>query len=165
MEEYASEAVVLRREPQGEADSRISFFTKKYGKLVAKARSARKITSKLSAHLEPGMVSEIRLVEKNGMLIVDALKRKKLSLAPATLYFLDRILAEADPDMDLWQMLQSDSFSWHSVLGLLGWDPKSAVCGSCAALPSSFHIGRQDFLCVSCSRYEPQKNLIVLNKV
>lgn len=151
MEEYGGEAIVLRRESHGEADSRISLFMKRYGRLTAKAKSARKITSKLSAHLEPGMVSEVRLVEKNDLHIVDALKTARLSVALPDLYFLDRLLGEADPDPALWQMVRSGSFSWDSVLKVLGWDPSEAACGACNGLPAAFHIGKQDFFCTSCA--------------
>jgi recombinational DNA repair protein (RecF pathway) len=163
MQEYGGEAIVLRREPHGESDSRISLFTKRYGKLTAKAKSARKITSKLSAHLEPGMVSEVRLVEKNDMLVTDALKREKFTYAPATLYFLDRMLAEAVPEEEVWQMLRSGSFSWQKALGALGWAPDGAVCGTCAGTPAAFHVGRQDFFCVSCAGRIQSQELIVIS--
>ncbi|MBI2623458.1 MAG: recombination protein O N-terminal domain-containing protein [Candidatus Liptonbacteria bacterium] len=162
MQEYAGEAVVLRREPHGEQDSRVSLFTKRYGKLTAKAKSARKITSKLSPHLEPGLVTDIRLVEKNDMLVTDALKREKLALPPSTLFSLDRVLAEAVPEEELWSMIRNGDFSWRAALGELGWDPREAACAVCAASPEAFHAGRQEFFCSSCAMKMKVGDLIVL---
>ncbi|MEK7212689.1 MAG: recombination protein O N-terminal domain-containing protein, partial [Patescibacteria group bacterium] len=51
MQEYLSEAVVLDAVPNGDLDLRVHLFTKKFGKLTAKVKSARKITSKLAGHL------------------------------------------------------------------------------------------------------------------
>jgi recombinational DNA repair protein (RecF pathway) len=151
MQEYGGEAIVLRREVQGEADTRVSLFLKRFGKLTAKAKSARKITSKLSSHLEPGMVSEVRLVEKNDMLVTDALKSARVSLTSADLYFLDKLLGEADPDPVLWELVRNGDFSWERALQMLGWDPTEALCEKCEGAPAAFHIARQSFFCAACS--------------
>lgn len=149
MQEYGGEALVLRKEPQSECDSRVSLYMKRYGKLVAKAKSARKITSKLSAHLEPGNISEIRLVEKNDLHVVDALKKNKLDINPRDLYLIDRILSEADPDPEFWRLLSSGRFNWNRALSILGWDPKEASC-SCGLSPRAFDISKQEFFCKNC---------------
>ncbi len=178
MYEYSGEAIVLRRENLGEHDSRISFLTKKFGKLVAKAKSARKLTSKLSAHLEPGTVSELRLIEKNDLLVVDALKKTRLVIAPADLFFVDRLLAEQDPDLPLWHMLRDGAFSWEEILRMLGWDPREAVCSGCEGFspelirkPSpfrvsgqvlNFHVGKQIFFCDSCVSRMSSRDIIPL---
>jgi len=160
MQEYGGEAIVLRKEPLGEQDNRVSFFSKRFGKLVAKAKSARKITSKLSAHLEPGNISEIRLVEKNEVLIVDALKKTRLSIPPSDLYLLDRLLGEGEADIALWHAVRDGQFSWQRILALLGWDPQEAACSTCSAMPWGFHIPRQDFFCVSCASNMPRRDII-----
>ena len=67
MQEYVTEAVVLDAVPSAELDVRVSLFTKKFGKLVARAKSVKKITSKLAGHLEPGNVVKIRLFGEKGV--------------------------------------------------------------------------------------------------
>ena len=150
MQEYGGEAIVLRREAQSEADSRVSLFFKRFGRLTAKAKSARKITSKLSAHLEPGNITEVRLVEKNDILLVDAMKKSRVEISPSNLYLLDRVLGEGDPDPALWHAVRDGQFSWEHALALLGWDPREASCGTCGAFPDNFHVARHDFFCMSC---------------
>src|SRR3989344_9497714 len=98
MQEYVSEAVVLDKMSQGDLDNRFFLFTKRFGKLVAKAKSGRKITSKLSPHLEPGNVSFVRLIEKNGLQVGDALKAARIGAEPAQLAALNSLLSESEPD-------------------------------------------------------------------
>lgn len=50
---YRTEAVVLRQTPIGEADLLLTLYTPHEGKLRAIAKGARRLTSKLSGHLEP----------------------------------------------------------------------------------------------------------------
>jgi len=50
------------------------------------------------------------------------------------------------------------------VLGVLGWDPTEAACGVCAATPSAFHVGRQEFFCDLCAVRSPRKDLVLLRK-
>ena len=163
MQEYLTDAVVLNSEPNGDLDSRVSLFTKQFGKLTAKAKSARKITSKLSGHLQPGNLAQARLVEKNGLQIVDALKQKALHIALTDLYFLDRLLAETEPDLKLWQILIGEKFDWSEIFKLLGWDPKEARCAGCnAAAPSFFYVRDQEFFCKSCAANLSKDDIIHL---
>ncbi len=163
MTEYLSEAIILAKEPNGDLDVRISVFTKKFGKLRAKAKSARKITSKLSAHLEPGTLSQVRIVEKNGLQIVDALKHFSLSVPPSTLYFLDRILAEGEPEPAIWHALASQKFNWKNALAVLGWDPGEAACHACNKRnPSFFDIRDQIFLCDTCRSQNGKNQLLYI---
>lgn len=150
MQEYSTEAIVLDKETNGDLDVRVMLFTKKFGKLIGKAKSARKITSKLSGHLESGNLIQARLVEKGGLQIVDALKKEKLSNAPADFYFLGRLLADAEPESDLWRALTEGNFSWHEVLKILGWDPEFAACSACKKRASAFHAKSQEFFCGVC---------------
>ncbi len=180
LEYYFPEAVVLAKDSVGEADSRVFLYAKDFGKLVAKARSARKITSKLSSHLEPGNLIQVRLVEKNGLQVVDALKTGKVEINFPDLFFLNEVLHEADYDQAVWGELTANrpstqlprhgsgqvgasksqianhdkiepKFSWTKVLKILGWDPEQASCGICKRnKPYSFNINEQSFICESC---------------
>ena len=152
MLEYVSEAVVLDREENGDLDAVLLIFTKKFGKLRAKAKSARKITSKLSSHLEPGNLSQVRLVEKNGFQITDALKHARLGVTPPDLYFLNQLIPEAEPDFLLWEALVEKKFNWQEILRILGWDPALGRCEVCRkGIPEFFHLKKLDFVCERCS--------------
>ncbi|MBI4094720.1 MAG: recombination protein O N-terminal domain-containing protein [Candidatus Liptonbacteria bacterium] len=152
MLEYVDDALVLDKEPNGDLDVRVSLFTRRYGKLVAKAKSARKITSKLSSHLEPGNLVSVRLVEKNGLQAVDALKVGAARISPPDLYLLHSLIAEHEPDGNLWAAVSERAFSWSEVLKVLGWDPQGARCEACgAAEPKAFHVATQRFACRECA--------------
>ena len=159
IEYYFPEAVVLVRDSVGEADSRVFVYAKDFGKLNAKVRSARKITSKLSSHLEPGNLIQVRLVEKNGLQVVDALKTGKVEINFPDLFFLNEVFHEADFDSAVWGILVGSStlrsgrepFDWKKVLRVLGWDPEQASCGICKRnKPYSFNINEQSFICENC---------------
>ncbi len=173
MQEYFTEALVLDKEPNGDLDSRIIILTKNFGKLIAKAKSARRITSKLAGHLEPTNFIKVRLVEKNGLQIVDALKTSRSKIPLADLYFLSQLLAEGEPEPAIWDLLFKKEFSWPKALKILGWDPDSASCASCPAKAASFHLKTQEFFCQKClpgvfrqtgSSKIPAAEVIYLNK-
>ena len=50
---YKTEAIVLRQRRLGEADRIVTLYTPGYGKLEAKAKGVRKITSRMAGHLQP----------------------------------------------------------------------------------------------------------------
>lgn len=153
----------MDKEMNGDSDSRIALFTKRFGKLTPKARSLRKITSKLSGHLEPGNLVLARLVEKNGLQVVDALKTSRVSVNPPDLYFLGRILAEAEPEPILWQLLSSGSFNWREILKILGWDPNEAICAIChKGMVAAFAVGSQEFFCEECVSKLEEKEVILI---
>ena len=152
MTEFVSEVLVLGRESTGEFDARVSLFTRRYGKLVAKAKSIRKITSKLSGHLQPGTFARARFIEKNGLQVADALKYGFFNSSRDNLRILDKIIPEAEPDIGLWAELASGGLRWRTVLKILGWDPNHALCASCGAKEIvSFGPSEQEFLCKECA--------------
>ncbi len=151
MIEYLSEAIVMKREPYAEQDGRFWLFTKKFGKLVVRGRSTRKITSKLAGHLGEGNLVRARLIEKNGLQVVDALKEKTLPVSFADLLILETLLPEAIPEAELWELLLEPSFNWNATLKILGWDPQEAVCRNCGKrLPEYFLLRSQEFGCKNC---------------
>jgi len=164
MHEYFSEALVLDREPYRDLDDRFSLFTKRFGKLVAKAKSSRKITSKLSGHLQPGNIVYARFVERGGLQLVDALKIARLERNPNDLHSLHLLLSESEADPRLWNTLITRDFNWPELLKVLGWDPSEAVCALCGGMPArSFHIASQEFFCRPCSSKSVQNTLIYLD--
>jgi len=162
MQEYVSEAVVLRKEPVRDFDARYYFFTKRFGKIVGRATSTRKINSKLAGHLEPGNLARVRFVEKNGTRVVDALKEQKLGISLPDLGRLDALLAESGPETDLWDEMLSGRFSWPNALRILGWDPAGAVCEKCGKAAPYFYLPRQEFFCAACASKFKQSELILV---
>jgi recombinational DNA repair protein (RecF pathway) len=158
MEEYVSNAIVLKKDQSGEFDARYALFTERFGKVSGKTTSSRKITSKLAGHLEPGMLAKVRFVEKGGAQIVDALKISRLEIAPRDLLALNSLLPEMQAEEELWAELVRHPFSWSTVLKILGWDPEGAVCSVCHRPATSFFIPQQDFFCDACvSRLRPNE--------
>ncbi len=160
MHEYVAQAVVLDKEPFREYDSRVSFFTEKFGKLIGKTVATRKLTSKLAAHLEPGNFVNVRFVEKKNLQIVDGLKSGKLRVTAPDLYFLHQILPEGEPETDIWAMLRENRFSWRETLKILGWDPTDSRCVSCGKTPHAFQISHQEMYCKTCAEKFPQSEIL-----
>lgn len=164
MREYLTQAIILEREPQGELNSRVTLWTRKFGKMRGRATSLSKITSKLSAHLEPGLLSDVRLVENRNIQIVDALKIRRLAMSPGDLVRMGRLLGEGEPDEDLWDAITSPRWSWSGVLGTLGWHPHGAACVLCGRRPEAFSISTQDFFCEICaSKLHPDALIYIHN--
>ncbi|MEK7093754.1 MAG: recombination protein O N-terminal domain-containing protein [Patescibacteria group bacterium] len=161
MREYTTPAIILRREVRGECDERISFFSRGLGKMTARTVSSRKILSKLSPHLEPGNLATLRLIEKNDLSIVDALKEKNLAWQLSNVFHLNNLLSENDTDPELWHLL-SGTPSWKKILRILGWDPQEASCEECSGTaPRYFDTRTQHFLCSDCYANFPEKATII----
>lgn len=150
MREYVGEAVVLHKDFQGELDERVVFFAKDFGKQSAKIKSGRKITSKLSPHLEPGNLIRVRWIEKGSLQVVDALKRGKLGFTPGFLRSVCDILAEHNHDEEVWNFLLSDKESSAELLTILGWNPKTAICQVCSSDPYLFEVESLGYYCADC---------------
>lgn len=156
MLEQVTEAIVLDKEPFGETHMRVHLFTKALGRVTAKATSARKITSKLNAHLEPLMVTTVRLVQKNHLpQVIDALQIKKLpaeTLPPLRL--IKELAAEYEPDDALYAACVGVSpnrrQSVRAILALLGYDPQFAACVACGKPPVFFSLSGLSFGCAAC---------------
>ena len=166
MQEYVTKALVLDKASRGgEADTRYFFFTERYGKISARAKSSRKIVSKLAGHLEPGTLASVRIIEQHGTQVVDALKIDRMSIALADLARLNELMGEWEPDRELWQEISGGrGISWTNALAILGWDPRGAVCARCARADARhFFIPRQEFFCANCvsiSRF-PKDHLLL----
>lgn len=163
MYEYLTDAVVLERYAAGDKDSTVSFFTKRFGKLIGRAQSARKITSKLSGHLEPGIVLKVRLLEKRGLRVVDALKYARTTIALQDLRFLNRLLGDGEPDQRIWRMFLKGKLEWKPLLALLGWDAAYARCASCGGVPEAFDVRAQEFFCTWCSSSLKQGEVLYIH--
>ncbi|MBI3638352.1 DNA repair protein RecO [Candidatus Wolfebacteria bacterium] len=171
MKEYLTNTLVLGMEDSGDFDKVVFLYTEKLGKVSAKAKSARKITSKLSAHLEPLNFSKIRLVHKNGFQIVDALTLKKIKASKEAILLLDflkEMTVDLQPDKKLWSLIQKSfrdlnagNFSYKPLLSNLGFDPRFATCQICGkANVAYFSAKEQFFICKLCVSKIPQNDII-----
>lgn len=171
MREYFTEAVVLEVSPVGLQDRIVNLYTKDFGRLKAKVVGGRKITSKLSPHLEEGNLVETRLVEKNRFTVTDAILKKKFRKNPSVfdvLFLLKSVVPELVPDLRLWhglvQGLEREIPDKKIFLKLLGYNSVFADCDHCGSREINyFSAGTQVFLCRECFRYAGTHGLKVIS--
>jgi DNA repair protein RecO (recombination protein O) len=70
MRTYKTEGIIIRRNNIGEADKILTIFTKDFGKIQAKAKGIRKITSKRSSSLELLNSCKIAFYKGAGMPVI-----------------------------------------------------------------------------------------------
>ncbi|MEK9186492.1 MAG: recombination protein O N-terminal domain-containing protein, partial [Patescibacteria group bacterium] len=161
------EAVVLDKEPAGEQDARVHFFTKELGKVSAKAVSVRKIISKLNSHLEPLNLVQIRLINKNKFQVADALKASSL---PAdclpVLRLIKEVFPEEQPDLALWGLVINNELTPAAVLKVAGFDSAHASCQLCQSRASlKFLVKNLDYFCSNCLSFgsnSPQNDTVIV---
>lgn len=189
MLEILTDALVIDKEDSGEYNSRVFLYTKEFGSLAARATSARKITSKLAAHLEPLNIVQVRLAQRNGgssrncgsnFQISDALLlhnakewRQSADVARGALEIIS-VLRESgfrgDADIDLWNTLYNifsnppvrsmESYAGE-ILKSLGFDPRFAKCRHCSAeSPARFIFQDFSFYCATCAPHVSSVMLI-----
>jgi DNA repair protein RecO len=172
MKECVTDALVLDIDDVGELDRLVYFYTPTLGKVVAKARSARKITSKLASHLQPLGFSKVRLVEKNGVQVVDALLLRRLAKSREAVefcQFIKEMTFENQPDRKLWLLvrksfddIKNGGFSYRPLIEALGFGPNFARCSICQNKNVSyFSIKEQVFFCKRCALKTPKNELIL----
>jgi len=115
---YQDQAIILKRKNFKDNDSLITCYTEKHGKLVLRAIGAKKILSKLSAHLEPINLSTInwiagkggeKLTGANTVLAFKNIKSnyEKLNFAQYFLEIIDKAVHTHHPDKKIFLFLKS----------------------------------------------------------
>lgn len=161
MVEYYTKALVLGRAGRGDLDGTLTLYTKELGRVSARVKSLRKLTSKLSGHLTPGRLANVRIVEMGGdtKQVVDALSLpSKTSLE--FLKFLDFIRQMAPiglPDLHLWHELEQAATNgtgegiYKKIISIMGYDAKNAICDNCSSVKIAYFVPRDImFLCSGC---------------
>lgn len=151
--EWVSEAIVLDKKPLKESDQTVTLYTERFGLVTAKVASGRKITSKLSPHLEPLNAAEVRLVARNGggYQITDALKITRVALPLPVLKLVAAVVLPGEPDPVLWGALREGAATVPLILKHLGFDPRSAACASCGSpAPEYFLFRDASYACGRC---------------
>ena len=161
MQEYYTPGIVLDREPRNELDEAVTIFTKDLGKVRAFTKSSRKITSKLSGHLSPGRLANVRFVERNKLQLVDVLSSPASSPAGELLPFLNfisKITPYGDADLSLWYTVEEIVRGNHlgpsvyrHLVERLGYSDEDALCHYCKNVRSSFfNLPEMTLFCANC---------------
>lgn len=171
MKEILTRALVLECFDVGEMDGLVRLYTKELGKVTARARSIRKITSKSGGHLQPLHFVVTRLVRRSGggdgygivdasvdPMFIGASPQKRFDLIPL-IGLLDRLTLDYMADGRLWLFVEKLFLKRYdhldavrTLISLLGFDPRSAACAHCHAWSvSAFVSGHDVFLCDSCA--------------
>ena len=166
MQDIVTDAIILKKENLHDFNAIYTLFTKSQGKVTARATSVRKITSKLAAHLEPGLLSKIRLVARNGVLgarshfqVVDALLEKRLYTNHSFLDLVSGISLSLHVDLALWNFLVTGNTDSKRLLALCGFG-ENQICISCGLPAVSLYHPEQEFMCHNCSVSVPKELVI-----
>ena len=117
MPTFRDKAIVLGRSTINEVDQIYTLFTEKHGKIVALAKSSKKIKSKLSGNLEPPALVDVLIAKGK---IFDRLAgaeaiskftqtREDLTKLSALNYFLeiiDKLYSEDQPEFKTYKLLE-----------------------------------------------------------
>lgn len=147
MHEQVTPSLVLARYLHGEADLRMTLFTRDLGKLTATVVSGRKPTSKLAPHLTEGSASAVRIIEAHGARVADALTIRTNVRTLEECLLLDRVIPELVHEPVVWDAATRRVLDWKVILAALGWDPSQGACEACGKPAAAFVVRSQDFLC------------------
>lgn len=168
MQDIVTDAIILKKDFLGDFNATYTLFTKGHGKVTARATSVRKITSKLAAHLEPGLLSKIRLVARNGVLgtrshfqVVDALLEQRLYTDHSFLDLVSGIALALHVDQSLWDFLVTGDTDNKRLLALCGFGENQA-CISCGLPAVNLYHRDLEFMCHNCSSMVPREQIIYI---
>ena len=115
MLEYETKAIVLAKKTAGDADGRVALYTEELGKIDVIAKGLKKITAKLSHHLEPMNLIQCSIVSANNKHLTSALSIKTfpnirkneaaLFVALKNLEILNQTISNPESDKILWKKL------------------------------------------------------------
>lgn len=159
MSYYQTKGLTLRRRDFGEDDRLFIIYTKNFGKVEVLAKGGKKIKSKLIAHLEPFLLSEVlvargvnydKLAGSNSLYYFKNIWQDilKIGLANYCLELVDALTKPAQPDREIYELLAktlylldqlknkfvlinlTKIFSWQ-LLSHLGYQPELFHCLAC----------------------------------
>lgn len=137
--EYYTPSVVLGRVERNDKDYALILYTRELGKVIATAKSIRKITSKLAGHLRAGNIADVRVVDRGSYQLIDALvdyipERREGLLQ--FLAFVEDMTAYGQQDLRLWyiveEVVRRGVFGpevYNYLLTLMGYDTNN--CQNC----------------------------------
>lgn len=157
-ETFNTKAIILKREPFREADTKVTVYSLEKGKLHLVARGAKKISSKLAGHLEPINFVDLMVVRGKQLdyagsaKALDCFGRMKndfdrIMQAGKILKILDRMVEIGDRDENIFSLLleslaklDDPEISNHGLLpaffsfklvSFLGYKPDLYSCAVC----------------------------------
>ncbi|MBU1036469.1 DNA repair protein RecO [Patescibacteria group bacterium] len=116
MSTFKTEALVLTKKPLRVADRLYILYTRHYGKVEAKVRSAARSQSKLAGHLEPFCISSVMIAKGRELETIAGAKLIKnfsftdfkiQSLANLASDLVNRLIKPAWPQQEIYQLLES----------------------------------------------------------
>ena len=106
------EGFVLKKKVLLEQDILVTLFTEEFGKIVAMAKGARKITSRRAAHLQTGNLITAQLSESHDMYFIQSTEilsgfmqiktEQKLNVLYLYLFIMDKLLPERQQEKSLY---------------------------------------------------------------
>ncbi|MEX0877411.1 MAG: DNA repair protein RecO [Candidatus Spechtbacterales bacterium] len=113
---YFTDAIVLGSRPTGEADELVSCYTRDFGKMIIKARSSKKITTKQGIFLHNPSIIRFNFVISRTGYIFSGIKSIKghpaisdnitaLAYVMSFLQLCDKITYEGQKDEEMWELL------------------------------------------------------------
>lgn len=159
-ETHHDKVIVLQKSDSADHDVRVVFYSLRQGKMILNARGAKKITSKLSAHLEPYNLTELMIISgKRGATIGSAVSRRvfvglksdwdKLSAGGRVLSWFGKFIKAGEPDralffglLDFLTIINTIKapaiyYQWladvwlFKLLAHLGYQPSLTICNRC----------------------------------
>lgn len=178
MFEHITRALVLDFSRLKEEDKSFILFTEKFGKIKVRAKGGFKTLARLSPHLDIGNLSQVKIVEKNSLTLVDALVIDSFYKAKQNIkffkkmlqvfYVLKEILPLGLPEKDLWNFIVlsflKEEIDLKKVFSFLGY-AEEGKCFLCNKKTSfAFDLKEQNFICENCSFYFPQEGLLYIDE-
>ncbi|MBI5733035.1 DNA repair protein RecO [Candidatus Jorgensenbacteria bacterium] len=177
MQEYLTDAIVLRTESRREFDEQVELYTKELGRVSARVIGGRRNLSKLAGHLDPLNLVTIRLVKKGGFTVTDVLTVSRfprlrenvgvLGYALELSFLIRSTMPKLAPDFHVWyEFLRALKSRWINIklfLKLLGYDPMHASCESCGKREIVyFTTSDHSFLCNGCRAQFPERGVVYI---
>lgn len=166
---YSDTGIILKRRDFGEADRLYSIYTREHGKIEAIAQGARKIRSKLAAHLEPLTFGEFmfangrrieRLIQARAQESFSVLKNNLPRLGQANFIadVLDNLTKQGVRDWRVFNLLQES-------LVLLNGQAETTGLEQCFVIKLLQLLGFELILdhCVGCKKELAPSSVVTIN--
>jgi DNA repair protein RecO (recombination protein O) len=189
---YKTEAIVLRQRRLAEADRILTIYTPTLGKLDVKARGVRRVTSRMSGHLQPLTRCMLQIAQGHATDVVAGCETlesfpalagdlDRLSRAVYVAELIDRFIPEQSQSYPTYRLLldtlrrlgESDHpdtvlrFTEIHLLDQCGFRPELESCVSCGTtlLPEQNFFAPQSggAVCRPCASGVPGTRVLTLN--
>lgn len=179
--------IVIKTIDYGETHKIITLFSKKYGKISALARGAKKTHGRMAAVTQPFICGEFFIYLSKGLStiqqgeVIDSFRAirediMKTAYGAYIVELTDKLLDKNDPDVFVYNQL-SQTLEWiaeheESSIPIMmyelklyrkaGFEPTLDHCVNCGRkqLPYSFSVSEGGFLCPSCKSIDEHALLL-----